>query len=525
MKKKICLNYESSINNIAEVNTSVATGVLRVAYTNENQNGSYISKEAFERAIPTIYNKPIVGNFIREENDFGGHDMGIVKDQDGELRIVNFTTPIGVVPESASYFWEEIDGHEYLCVDVVIWKRQEGYRKLKEEGIISESMEIEVTEGYTEEDTDLFVIENFEFTAFCLLGSGVEPCFEEAALELYSADNMKNLIKQMMSEIKETFYSVNAPKGDDNTEFLKKGGDEVLDEKIELAKKFNIDIESLDFSIEDMTIEELTEKFEELTKKESESEEPVPEKEEETFSEEEHDEPEASEPEAFSLNRNLTDEMITAFSEIKGQDRWGDPISIYCFEDYDSDKGEAYAWDRADGWKLYGFNYTMSGDKVVIDLDTKTRKKYTIVDFEEGSPEPISAIGSAFSEMEDSLHEASEWESKYQEASGTVASMESEIAELKEFKANVEQNEANAEREELFSQFEDLIGDESFDSLVENASEYDIETLEEKCYAIRGRKNSVNKFSAKKPKKILVPNEDNEKIPYGGIVEKYIGSK
>lgn len=522
--KKIFLNYESSINNITEINKSIATGILRVAYTNENQNGSYISKEAFERAIPTIYNKPIVGNFIREENDFGGHDIGIIKDNDGELRIVNFTTPIGVVPESASYFWEEIDGHEYLCVDVVIWKRQEGYRKLKEEGIVSESMEIDVADGYEEEDTGLFVIENFEFTAFCLLGSGVQPCFEDAAVQLFSNDNMQSLIKQMMSEIKETFYSVNTPSGDD-IESYKKGGETVLDEKKQLAEKFGIDIESLDFSIEDMSIEELEAKFEEMAKAQEESEEPAEEAGEE-FSKEETEDSESEEPaEEFSLNRNVVDELITAFDAIQESNQWGEIRPRYCFEDYDAETQEAYAFDRFEGWKLYGFKYSMNGDVVVIDFASKARKKYAIVDFEDGTPEPVSQIASEFSNMEQMIHDNAEWESKYNEASKTISAMETELGELKEFKAVTEQNEAKAEREELFSQFEDLVGVEEFDALVENSSEFNIETLEEKCYAIRGRKNSPNKFSLKKPNKIIVAPEGNEKIPYGGIVEKYIGSK
>lgn len=523
MKKKICLNYTSSIDNIAEINSSVATGVLRVAYTDENQNGSFISKESFEKAIPTIYNKPIVGNFIREANDFGGHDIGIVKDGEGELRIVNFTTPIGVVPESASYFWEEIDGHDYLCVDVVIWKRQEGYRKLKEEGIVSESMEIDVLSGYEEEDTGLFVIEDFEFTAFCLLGSGVQPCFEEAALELFSTDNMKGLIKQMMSEIKDTFYSVKTPEGDDNIQFSEKGGNEVLDEKIKLAEQFGIDIESLDFSIEDMTIEELTAKFEELTRVNE--GEPAGDPVIEDFSAETEEVEDAPQEEDFSLNKNIIEEICNAFSMHTELDRWGDEVVRYCFEDFDIEKSVAYAWDRFDNWKLYGFNYSVEGDKITIDFNSKSRKKYEIVDFEEGSAEPVSILGSEFSMMEEKIHDNAEWESKYQTASETLTSMETELQELREFKKNTENNEAQAEREELFSQFEDLIGVEAFDALVENCSDYDIETLEEKCYAIRGRKTTPNKFSLKKPTKIIVPIENNEKVPYGGLVEKYIGSK
>ncbi len=99
--------------------------------------------------------------------------------------------PVGVVPESARYFWREItedDGsvHNYLCVDVLLWKRQEAYKKIKEDGITAESMEISVKDGRMQDG--FFVIDDFEFTAFCLLGSA-EPCFESASLAMFSMDS------------------------------------------------------------------------------------------------------------------------------------------------------------------------------------------------------------------------------------------------------------------------------------------------------------------------------------------------
>ena len=49
---------------------------------------------------------------------------------------------------------------------------------------------------------------------------------------------------------------------------------------------------------------------------------------------------------------------------------------------------EVYCWDRND-WLLYGFGYKLNGDSVVIDFESKKRKKYTIVDFDEGEqPSP-----------------------------------------------------------------------------------------------------------------------------------------
>lgn len=127
--------FSSGISNLVEKNSSFDSGVLRVAYTGKNRNNSFISKETYERCIQSIYNCPIVCNYDRETDTIGSHDIELVSTDDGGMKIVNITQPVGVIPESAKYWWEEIEDnsgvHEYLCVDALIWKRQEAYRKSK----------------------------------------------------------------------------------------------------------------------------------------------------------------------------------------------------------------------------------------------------------------------------------------------------------------------------------------------------------------------------------------------------------
>lgn len=127
--------FSSGISNLVEKNSSFDSGVLRVAYTGKNRNNSFISKETYERCIQSIYNCPIVCNYDRETDTIGSHDIELVSTDDGGMKIVNVTQPVGVIPESAKYWWEEIEDnsgvHEYLCVDALIWKRQEAYKKSK----------------------------------------------------------------------------------------------------------------------------------------------------------------------------------------------------------------------------------------------------------------------------------------------------------------------------------------------------------------------------------------------------------
>ena len=86
------------------------------------------------------------------------------------------TQPVGVIPESANYWWETYEdknvSREYLCVDALIWKRQEAYQKIKDNVVTDESMEIKVLDGRMKDG--VYVIDAFEFLAFCLLESA-EP--------------------------------------------------------------------------------------------------------------------------------------------------------------------------------------------------------------------------------------------------------------------------------------------------------------------------------------------------------------
>lgn len=510
MDKVLNMTFASSLTELCEINSSFDTGILRICYTGQNRNGSNISKESIEKSLKTIYNCPIVCNYDRETDTLGGHDMEIVRDSNGGLHIVNITQPIGVIPESSRVWFDEFteeDGtvHEYLYAEALLWKRQEAYRKIKEDGITAHSMEITVKEGRSVDG--VYHIGEFEFTAFALIG--VEPCFEGSALEMFSKQDFKQQLSEMMQELKESFNTVTTPNGVDNIHPQNnsmEGGERVLNEKMDLVAKYGIDIEALDFSIDDFTIEELTEKFEAMTASGSTG----------TY------DTGAVTPETpenkFALTSNIIDELYRVLSEVKIEREWGE-CTRYWYVDCDLETSEVYCWDTGD-WLLYGFAYTVDGDSITIDFETKKRKKYVIADFDEGEqPSPFAPV---FAEMEQKLHDGMELGAKYQAASDTIASMETELGELRQFKTTTENAIAQGERDEVFAQFEDLVGVEAFEALRENCMEYDIETLEEKCYAIRGRSGAAAKFALEnKTPKLKVEKTDVSNEPYGGIFTKY----
>lgn len=484
MKATMNLTFASSLTDICEVNSSFDSGVLWIAYHGLNRNKSFISKETFEKCIQTIYNCPIVTHYDRDTDSLGGHDIEVVRHQD-DVDIVNITTPVGCIPESSRVWWEtltEDDGnvHEYLCADVLLWKRQEPYRKLKEDGVTAHSMEINVLDGELKDG--VFYIYDFEFTAFALIG--VEPCFEGSRLELFSKDTFKAEYLEMMQELKEYGKTVGTPDGDNDTHLqnLTEGGEKVLEE--------NLIFEN------DQTMEPEIEQ------------EPVT------------DAPDAAED--YALNSNVIEEIYRALSAEKVMREWGESCRYY-YVDCDLEAGEVYCWDSED-WLLYGFTFAMDGDAIVIDFESKKRKKYVIADFDEG--EQASPFAEVFTAMNQSYSELAQWKAEHQGDADLMLQMKDELESLRQFKSDVEKESAAKARESVFEQFRDLDNTEEFEALKLDET-IEIDALTEKCYAIRGKQMKPATFSVSEqaaPKLIVGGNDEADSTddePYGGLFVKY----
>lgn len=532
------VTYSSSVERLCEINSSFDSGILKVAYTGKNRNGSSISKETFEKCMSTIYNCPIVCNYNRERDEIGSHDFDVVV-KDGIPTMVNITQPVGVVPESAKIWWQEFEDatgvHEYLCTEVLIWKRQEAYQKIKENVITDESMEIRVKSGYMEDG--VYVIESFEFLAFCLLESA-PPCYESAGLEMFNLTDFQHKYAEMMEEFKQNFQQVGTSVEVDiqSTESLTEGGEKHLEQKMELLAKFGLTKEQLDFNIEDISIEEMEQKLKKLADDDEAApagDESTPdpvtddggepaESTEEDEEDEDEGEPEEPEDENFSLTgEQLRDELMEALYTVKVETVWGES-SRYIYCDYDTESSEVYCYDVMD-WKLYGFSYSMNGDVVIIDFESKKRKKFSIVDFDNGDiDKSYAATFEAVIEMSASQPDTNEFEQKYNDASNTINEMNIELTELRQYKQQKLSEERAADEDAVFSMFADLNGNENFEALRKDCSHLSIDEIEDKCFAIRGRINTQT-FSAVKPGNTRLPIERNkaEGEPYGGLFVEF----
>lgn len=537
--------FESAIADWTEVNSSFDRGVLRVAYHGKNRNQMFISKEAFSSAIKSIYNCPVVCNYIRETDSIGAHDVDIVNKND-EVRMVNITTPVGVVPESANVWWTEVtekngDVHEYLCTDILIWKRQEAYEHLKENGITSESMEVRVVSG-SKKDDGLYHIDRFEFLAFCLLESA-PPCFESASIELFTLNDFKAKYAQMMEDVKREFSTVITASADDiNIQSCSKGGICELDVN-ELMTKYSLSAEDITFDTTGMTLEELERRFAELkaakdcttafddgeangdtgednadTNSEPEDNSANTEPEGGVGSatdEQQDDDAPAKKKQDYTLTANqFLDELYDSLNAVRYNDPYWGEINKYCLMDYDAALSEVYVMDMED-FRLYGMTFSLNGDKVVIDFSKCKRKKVCYVDFDEG--EAAFTENRSFVDMFSKIHEK-------------FKAVNEELATLKAFKENIDEQARRDKANEVFARFADLEGNSDFKALQENYGELSAEQIEEKCFAIRGRSMPANFSLDNQNKPIRLPIDGQARKdadePYGGIFARYgIGAR
>ncbi|AHC94258.1 putative structural protein [Lactococcus phage phiL47] len=244
---------------------------VTVMYHGENPNRSSFSKWDVEKAVPSLKNIPIVGYFSEEDENFGGHERSLVVEDD-KIVVKTKTVPIGVVPESAVFSWENIvdkDGirREYLVIDnALIWNRDEKLVSALSTDDFGQSMEITVNEYYTLDGIDY--ITDFYFTALCVLGIDkngagyVRPAFNDAKVQTYSKDD--SLTESMQNMFKDLKFALN------EIETIEKGEPKLKLE--DLLAKFSLTEEELSAKVKnyaEIPVEEVEKELAEFAKAET----------------------------------------------------------------------------------------------------------------------------------------------------------------------------------------------------------------------------------------------------------------
>lgn len=261
--------------NLAEdaLNPGISKADVKVLYLGENRNGSFISKETAIKMSETLRACPIVGAYRKDIDDFGDHGE-IIHIENGEITFDCATVPYGFIAPDAKVWFKEFTDYdefgnavnlEYLMTTAYLWTGQypEIERCVKEG--MGQSMELDGAsiDGHwaknSESGIEFFIINDASFTKLCVLGDGVEPCFEGASIEApnisdkFSKEGFTTTLYNMMNELKFALAE-NAEKTNDSesvveetTEFAENKEEEVeetADEAVEFAENAEESIES-----------------------------------------------------------------------------------------------------------------------------------------------------------------------------------------------------------------------------------------------------------------------------------------
>lgn len=468
MNRKV--KFETSIEVTDEIiNNNAHRARLKVLHDGLNQNNSDVSVEAIEESISTLANKPILAYIERDENGdavgFGGHESHLeIKEKNGELYVTEFfdEIPIGVIPETHNAKVEEIDGKNYLTCDCLIWKgySNEAYDMLieNEKNDVSCEMEVKALEF---DDDNVMHIKKFNFLGVTVIG--VPPGMIGAEIDMNA---------EFFSQLREKFTKdIN----DINT-YLKQDNNGKEDNELEDNKK--------EFEKTENNTEENTNKVEDKKVE-------------------------------FGLSiDNLEASIRSQLKDITTTQKnyWGEEYECraYYLETILPEDKVVILEDYNDWNKHYGVNYSVDGDNVVLDLESK--KEY----IQEWREKAESDVVLTFEREDDTKDVVMK---KFEEKDKEIEDLNKELSGLKEFKAEYD---AKVELEEITNKVNEVVSkfdfeEEEISELKEKAinKEFTIETFELHLDALYGRKVREQKNEKKnftqETEKLAVGNHEEEK--------------
>jgi hypothetical protein len=473
---------------------------ITLMHTGLNANGSIFEKDVIEKAIPSLAYIPILG-FIEKnsngEDDFSNHRYVLVKDENG-LHREYIGSAYGVIlssDENNAHFEIKDDGsgieREYLVVDGIMWNFLKGSKIINRDVIKDHSMEIyddgeESYDGYENEE-DNFVFTRFSFRGACILGNDVkyQPAMAGSNIEVLFTIN--DFVNEVQSELNDKYIEF--------TRVMSNLKNEKKDEnnKSELhsnnGEGGNDDM-ATDFS------QTVMQQFSDIAKIVSD----------------------------FELTKN----------------RWGEAVPRYYLVDIQDN--EVIIVDVENNYQYYGCEFSMDGDKPVVNFETAKRKKITYADYVEGEA-PIEGafnFGTHISDIENAAFtKVSEAEKNVEEANEAKVNAETNYSDLKaeydEIKPKYEayekaesdriEAETKKAKENVIAQYEShLKDDEKFEKLKGKLDEYSTaDDVYSECAIMFAKKNIATNFSTKgkENSNVLGASTGNDSVPEGYVMTKY----
>ena len=483
MKDTKTMRYETQIqlvpSSIKQLNNQFALVDILLCYHGDNRNRTSMSKEVIEKALPSLYGIPIVGEYIYLDDgsqDFGSHGGKIILSDKG-IKFEDTTKPYGFITKDAvdNAKWVTItekDGftqHEYLELKgCIVWeKRYEEVSSLLDKNY-GQSMEISINDGY-EDKNGYYVIEDMTFSAACILGSNpdgtdVIPCFESACIgRHYELDSFKQEFSLMLDEYKKLNESATAVHDKETNNNPNKE-----------EKKF-MDLEKLNAFLSTFTFKDNCD----------------------------------NDVAKYAL---LGDATETSFTVI----------------------------DREDNFKVYTVEFALDDEQnIVADWDAKVEKKFAIVNADEESAIDLNTvIGEYAQSRADMITESltvsfnekiDEMAKEYENLSKELETSNKKLADFEAEKAEADRLAHKAEVDAVVAEFAKKIG-RSPKFLVYkaklNADEVTVEKVTQDLTLMAGQEMIGGKSASYsyQPTETKVANKENNDVQnrYGNLLSKYM---
>lgn len=516
---------------------------IDVMHTGANLNKTSFTKDAINKAVPTIRNTPILGYVVdeldEEDKDFKGHEHEL-RITDKDVKYVYAGQAYGVIPESCNPRWiVKDDGtgieREYLRVDGLIWtKFSDPVDIFTRDGTKNHSVELtDMACGPADKNGNV-PVGSFKFDGCCIL-STTDPKIRPAMTGSCVTANFS--VEDITTQIRDRLYEYQAIQQNyaaqnDNSSDKEKGDTTPMNEneknpamtenavaegavenpEIETpaAENTATETESEAAPAENVASEEGAENA--TTEVPADNTAPAEESESAASSE-------------FTLTANqLRDEVYNALLKVQVPSRWDHECMIPKYWLTDIQGSEVIVTDSGT-YQLMGIPYSMNGDNVVLEYENIKRKKVIYEDWDNGDVMP--GLITMFSTLTDKLVELSD---SFTKAANEVSEIKPKLEAYQQAEAEAIAAADKAKRDELFAMMDEKLGANAEYAALKENTEISYSDLETKCYALVGRQSAEFSYVPNKSNKGTVRfgvggTQNGSDVAYGGLIEHYLGNK
>lgn len=514
-----------------EVSDNDMPGMLKlkfkVCHTETNRNGSHISKENMETAMPTLRYRPVLAYIHQLDDgtyDFYAHNMTIKEDENGDEKIVYIEKQVGCF--TADEPWLEYDlendktyvnayaviPEEYTEAASII--RRKNGSKVSCELVINElsynakEKYLDLTDFYFGGCTLLGCDEHGNEIGEGMLGARADIadfCQQEPVF------NYQEKLVEILGKLDSTLSNFNK----NNT----KGVKEEMRHFEELLEKYGFTAEELDFDYANMSDEELDAAFEEFKCRKDkkyddetdtgEGTDPTDETEPTDDEKDPEEDPEENEPEDDDESKKKGENFVKTFKvEISHEDiRYALYNLLGEYEENDNEWYGIYAvYDNyfiMQGWiygKFYKQGYAIDGENVSLEGERTELFQMLLTESEKLAVDKLR---------------------------GDYADLEVKYNELKTFKDNYDAAEQKAAKDAIFADeaYESIKESDEFKTLMSDAEKYSVKEIQNKCDLLFAASIKKAQFAAKDKKSHSLgfnfgKKEDKKSSAYGNLFDK-----